>query len=478
MRRDEITYVIEDLDAAEPGTSSDGAELYDEARASGSRDRPDMRRNYSADLGGRYGGRLLSPDDALRDLRRHAHTGTEFRWELHASKTDVDLARRCGCHDAASPAKRAPERGDLRKHHSAETDQWSLRPESQRELRKHSSDDSRMAAGTSLQVPEVLPNPRPRCTCRPRPQPPQHRASSASSISSAEKPNEEASPAALKKHASEDSKLEPPKSSKKSLRARWAAKAHLSLPAERKTSTKSQAKSKSLKERQKYSVRRSISPEPDPRQIMRRLLSPEVLENAKWAPYEGCSPLPNMGARRREKRHIREIKWQPSEESPEGEDSRDPFENVTPTHHPPPEASPHRSEDEEERWRFLNQVSPIPIFWKDDSSPQLWSPRNAPDAGSRPKTPPPRKRSIIRAAKKKTLRAKSEGRARPQLTRSKALLEVHLEATKRSMSEEAPQRRASRRLSRGLPHRAKSEDVSKYDGLWNAGELLQYVTTV
>lgn len=182
-------------------------------------------------------------------------------------------------------------------------------------------------------------------------------------------------------------------------RAKWAMKPHFSLPAEKKESRWSRGdsadsgKSKSLRERPRYSIRRSMSPDPDPRQmtrlenrIVRRLISPEItVTNAKWAPYEDASPLPNVGVKKREQKHISEIKWTPYDGSPsdasggpirgptiepEEPKSWSPFHNVTPTHCPPMATVQARTEEEDFRWRFLNQVSPFPIYqgaWKDES---------------------------------------------------------------------------------------------------------------
>ncbi|XP_054008887.1 serine/arginine repetitive matrix protein 1-like [Hylaeus anthracinus] len=585
-------------------------------------------------------GSFLSPDDAIWDLKRRTSEGTEFRWALHTSNTDLDLAKRtkCSCHSLTPEEKKSHDvqRGDLRKHHSAETDKWSVMPDylqtPMHDLRKHSSDDTRMAREARwLQVPEVLPNPKPRCTCpksktlapSPSPSPPPptppppletieppepekpvikepERKLYYSASLNVERPEESSAPVTerpeLKKHASEDirqqktervrpklersharvdsqtskkwgakEKVVSPEEGKKP-RPRWAMKPHFSLPVEDKKSRwRSQDstegfKSKSLKERPKYSIRRSMSPEPDPRQItklenriVRRLISPEItITDAKWAPYEDASPLPTIGVKKREPKHISEIKWSPYDGSPSAGDGRgsfavqepeekkswSPFHNVTPTHHPPPEATPCRTDDDEDfRWRILNQVSAFPIYqggWKDESpertpprvqspvdlSPPVWSPlvptspvkRQRSQQQYSPQPPPPVHRKSIAKARglsKKIFRARSEvghqgeerlapptvivraaseepkPRQRPQLIRSKALLEVPVTMgiTKRSLSEEVP-RMGSRERPRG-PHRARSEEAPKYEDPWfandslvQATELREYVTTV
>lgn len=569
---------------------------------------------------------FLSPDDALWGLRRHASDGTEYRWELHASKTDLELSKRgkCSCHTPATPEEKKPERGDLRKHHSAETDKWSVQGllTPPHDLRKHASDDMRMGreARWTLQVPEVLPNPKPRCTCpkskivAPSPTVEKEERPFLRDLvpsRSFEKPSTlQVERPELRKHASEDNRhakdekiqdrareIRPLPStsadpgpttvvpeiakprrfsrptelfktsrglstqdrksstkdkvlspeSKKSLRSLWAGKSHFSLPAQKDSKwskSHDDSKTKSLKERHKYSVRRSISPEPDPRQVMRmenriikRLISPDIMiTNAKWAPYEGYSPLPNIGIKKRETKRISEIKWTPYDHSPsdagdmipelipEEEEPKDwsPFHNVTPPHIPPPEATPCRDEDEEFRLRLLNQVSPFPIYqggWKDESPPKtpprietsvdlstpIWSPIETTPVKIRIPTPsPPEKTSTLKSIRKLGLRARSESkqveesrlappksiirassedpksRQRPQLVRTAALLEVpkNISATKRSLSEDVPRRR-SRHSSR-IPNRAKSEEVPNYDP-WAASEsaeVRQYVTTV
>ncbi|XP_008212829.1 serine/arginine repetitive matrix protein 1-like [Nasonia vitripennis] len=614
---------------------------------------------------------FLSPDDALRDLRKHASQGAEIRWELHTSRTDVDLASRaatkCSCHSLTPQAQREgprrhPERGDLRKHHSAETDKWSLKPDPpEHDLRKHLSDDSRMDREHrwTLQVPEVHANPKQRCTC-PKPQlalspspsasdegPPgsrrhsplpsdeedrrsgsragsrlgsrsvtptlpvpqpagqqllQKRPSADSRSSrervsplpgSVEQPVEAPQPQQPSKSVSVKGRAQPSEE-RRALRARWGVKPHFSLPAERKASKlvkpHDDYKSKSLKERPKYSVRRSMSPDPDrdPRQalrldnrIVRKLISPEVsLMDAKWAPYEGHSPLPSVGMKKRETKKISDIKWVPYEESPiqavaagpkllEREPSMpldeedgpprawSPFHNITPTHLPPPEATPTPTEEEAFRFRILDQVQAFPIYqgaWREESPPPpspppeigtpVWSPQDpreaqlrrqtsfAPPAMHRsspspPPTPPPKRSTLkVRSSKKKALRAKSQesqrqqqhyqepaaqpiqlapppalrsimrasseepGRARrnrPQLQRSKALLDVppHIDASKRSLSEEVRSYNRSESTKRGLIFRAKSEDAARHGGRWFADdedperqELREYVTTV
>ncbi|CAL7947780.1 unnamed protein product [Xylocopa violacea] len=506
------------------------------------------------------------------------------------------------------------------------------------DLRKHSSDDTRMAREARwLQVPEVLPNPKPRCTCpkskvltpsppaeaalkrspepeKPaaRPQEPEKKLYYSTSLTVERK--EEPPPAQppppptvqpvqekpeLKKLASEDTRLvktervrERPKLERsharvdsqwskkwgakekvtspdegKKPRPKWAMRPHFSLPVEKKDSKwRSQEstegfKSKSLKERPKYSIRRSLSPEPDPRQmskldnrIVRRLISPEItIADAKWQLYEDASPLPTIGMKKRELKHISEIKWTPYDGSPtegvggsfavqepEEPKSWSPFHNVTPTHHPPPAATPcTKSDDEDFRWRILNQVSAFPIYqggWKDESpertppkkvqspvdlSPPIWSPLVPATPVKRQRSQqqqyspqPVQRKSIVKGrglSKKKASRARSEsgyegderlipptvivraaseepkGRQRPQLMRSKALLEVPVTMgiTKRSLSEEVPRMRARERAR--APHRARSEESAKYGDPWFAQdnglaaettELREYVTTV
>lgn len=636
---------------------------------------------------------FLSPDDALRDLRKHASQGAEIRWELHTSRTDVDLASRaatkCSCHSLTpqaqrEPERRHPERGDLRKHHSAETDKWSLKPDlPEYDLRKHLSDDSRMDREHrwTLQVPEVHANPKQRCTCPkpqlalspspsasdegppgsrrhsplpsdeedrrsgsragsrlgsrsvtptlPVPQPAQQllmlqKRPSADSRSSRERgstspliptgADQSAAQQQLEAQQPQQQQQPPsktvsikvraqPSEEKRALRARWGVKPHFSLPAERKASKvvkqhDENYKSKSLKERPKYSVRRSMSPDPDRDQrqglrldnrIVRKLISPEIsLMDAKWAPYEGYSPLPNVGIKKRETKKISDIKWVPYEESPiiqavatvpkhlEREPSQhipapappplldeddgpprtwSPFHNITPTHLPPPEATPTPTEEEAFRWRILDQVQAFPIYqgaWREESPPPptpppeigtpVWSPQDPREAQLRrqssfmpppmqrsspspPPTPPPKRSTLkVRSSKKKALRAKSQesqrhqqeqpppqpiqlapppalrsimrssseepGRARrnrPQLQRSKALLDVpppHIDATKRSLSEEVRSYNRSESTKRGLIFRAKSEDASRHGAKWfddedaDRQELREYVTTV
>ncbi|XP_076674645.1 uncharacterized protein LOC143372380 [Andrena cerasifolii] len=586
---------------------------------------------------------FLSPDDAFWNLKKRASECSEFRWALHTSNTDLDLAKktRCGCHSLTPDEKKSHDhpRGDLRKHHSAETDKWSVKPDylqtPMHDLRKHSSDDTRMARDARwLQVPEALPNPKPRCTCpksktmiMPPSSPVQEKEQQEPEKATIPKPERKlyystsltvqppeeppAPPASLpqkpelKKHVSEDTRLVRPERTRerpklersharvdsqmskkwggkdkvekvekvaspeerKKPRPKWAMKPHFSLPVEEKKSRwrgSSQEstegfKSKSLKERPKYSIRRSLSPEPDPRQvtklenrIVRRLISPEItIMDAKWAPYEDASPLPTVGVKKREPKHISEIKWAPYDGSPkegggsfavqepEDPESWSPFHNVTPTHHPPPVATPPgRSDDEDFRWRILNQVSAFPLYqgaWRDESpektpprrvqspvdlSPPIWSPQvpTSPVKRQRsqqqysPQPPSPaRRKSLVKArlSTKKALRARSQshqvderlappavivraasedpkGRQRPQLTRSKALLEVPatIGITKRSLSEDVPRTRARERPR--APNRARSEETAKYDDPWFANdglmgektELREYVTTV
>ncbi|XP_014475269.1 PREDICTED: pollen-specific leucine-rich repeat extensin-like protein 1 [Dinoponera quadriceps] len=609
--------MIEDLDAIEPAplesqrtpTKLCSCEEVDVAGRAG-RERGDLRKIRSEVRWATSS--FLSPDDAIWDLRRRTSEGTEFRWELHTSSTDLDLAKktRCSCH-SLTPEEKKPEgvqRGDLRKHHSAETDKWSVRPDHlltpMHDLRKHSSDDTRFAREARwLQVPDVMPNPKPRCTCpkvkTPAPASPEQKVMEEPEksapppkeerrlyYSKSLAPEESATPwekPEMKRQASEQPKpmrIEKPRErpklersaqvrsessrkwglkekivspvgeSKKPIRARWAMKPHVSLPAEKKAPkwyrSQDETKSKSLRERPKYSIRRSMSPEPDPRQvsklenrIVRRLISPEItITSTKWAPYEDSSPLPTIGIKKREQKHISEIKWTPYDESPSDipviDDTKwSPFQNVTPTHCPPPDATPCKSDDEQFRWRMLNLVAPFPLYqggWKDESpektppkkiatpedlSPPVWSPMvpATPTSKRRSIAPQPsmespseRRPSKSRLTRKGAFRAKSmvptthpledrlptapppvivraaseeTKRQRPQLMRSKALLDVPvpIDATKRSLSEEGPRMRPRERPR--APGRARSEEVSKYGDPWfESPELREYVTTV
>lgn len=638
--------MIEDLDAIEPAPLESQRTptrlcSCDEVDVAGARERGELRKIRSTEV--RWAtSSFLSPDEAIWDLRRRTSEGTEFRWELHTSSTDLDLVKktRCSCH-SLTPEEKKPEgtqRGDLRKHHSAETDKWSVRPDHlltpMHDLRKHSSDDTRFAREARwLQVPDVMPNPKPRCTCpkvktpapaSPVPEP----APEPKVIAEPEKPtvlqkeerrlyyskslapDESAVPwekPEMKRQASEQpkpirveksrerpkleraaqvrsessrkwgfkekekekEKVVSPVASKKTIRARWAMKPHVSLPAEKRAPkwyrSQDETKSKSLRERPKYSIRRSMSPEPDPRQvsklenrIVRRLISPEItITSTKWAPYEDSSPLPTIGIKKREQKHISEIKWTPYDESPSDipveviDDSKwSPFHNVTPTHCPPPDATPCKSDDEQFRWRMLNMVAPFPLYqggWKDESPektppkkittpedllPPVWSPMVpatpsskrksiAPQPESPPRYSPSERRpskQAPRLTRKGAFRAKSmmptthpledrlpqvpapapapapapppviiraaseePRRLRPQLMRSKALLEVPvpIDATKRSLSEEGPRMRPRERPR--APGRARSEEVPKYDDPWfedESPELREYVTTV
>ncbi|XP_011637884.1 muscle M-line assembly protein unc-89-like [Pogonomyrmex barbatus] len=624
--------MIEDLDAIEPAPLESQRTptrlcTCDESDAR-TRERVSFLRVRSTDV--TWGtSSFLSPDEAIWDLRRRTSEGTEFRWELHTSSTDLDLARKtkCSCH-SLTPEEKKPEgvhRGDLRKHHSAETDKWSvenlLTP--MHDLRKHSSDDTRFAREARwLQVPDVMPNPKPRCTCpkvktpapaspvepkpeEKEPEKPIQKEEKKLYYSKSLTPEESTAPwekPEVKRQASEDpraararkprdrpklersaqvrsessrrwgfrvsekekekdkEKVVSPAESKKPIRARWAMKPHVSLPAEKKAPkwyrSQEETKSKSLRERPKYSIRRSMSPEPDPRQmtklenrIVRRLISPEItITSTKWTPYEDSSPLPTIGIKKREQKHISEIKWTPYDESPSDipveviDDKKwSPFHNVTPTHCPPPEpATPCKSDDEEFRMKILNQApTPFPLYqggWKDESpertppkkvttpddlSPPVWSPMPTTPTSKRksiaqpeyspeyspserrfskprlirkgafrtktsipttnpledrlPQAGPPPPTVIIRAA------SEDNKRQRPQLTRSKALLEVpkHIDATKRSLSEEGPRMQPRERPK--PPGRTRSEEVSKYDDPWfrsESPELREYVTTV
>lgn len=622
--------MIEDLDAIEPApleSQRTPTKLCscEEVDVVSGKERGDLRKARSTEV--TWGVSGFISEEAIWDLRRRTSEGIEFRWELHTSITDLDLARKtkCSCH-SLTPEEKKPEgvqRGDLRKHHSAEIDKWSVRPQHvqtpMHDLRKHSSDDTRFAREARwLQVPDVMPNPKPRCTCpkvkTPAPASPvEQKAATEEPEKLAPKeerrlyysksltPEEPSAPwekPEVKRQASEEpkprraerprerpklersaqvrsessrkwgfkekekEKIVSPAESKKPLRARWAMKPHVSLPAEKKASkwyrSQDETKSKSLRERPKYSIRRSMSPEPDPRQmsrlenrVVRRLISPEItITSTKWAPYEDSSPLPTIGIKKREQKHISEIKWTPYDESPSDipveliDDSKpeDPFQNVTPTHCPPlaDATTPCRSDDDEFRWRLLNQVAPFPLYqggWKDESpektppkkiatpedlSPPVWSPM--------PTTPPVKPRKSIaqqlkqeslqqeyyspshpRLTRKGAFRAKSMAptthpledrlpqtqipaprvmvraaseeprRSRPQLTRATALLDVPVPigATKRSLSEEGPRMRSRERPR--PPGRTRSEEVPKYDDVWPSSrspEMREYVTTV
>ncbi|KMQ87881.1 cyclin-dependent kinase 5 activator [Lasius niger] len=637
--------MIEDLDAIEPAPLESQRTptrlcSCEEVDVTSRHERGFLWRFRSTDV--RWGiSSFLSPDDAILDLRRRTSETTEFRWELHTSSTDLDLARKtkCSCHSLIPEVKKpeGAQRGDLRKHHSAETDKWAenlLMPI--HDLRKHSSDDTRFAREAKLGVPDVMPNPKPRCTCpkvkTPAPASPMEQKMPAAepekpvqkeekrlyyskslapdeSIVPWEKPEMKRQvsedPRAARKEKRERPKLErsaqvrsessrrwgfkdkdkdkdkdkekekekekekviSPTESKKQIRSRWAMKPHVSLPAEKKVSkwyrSQDETKSKSLRERPKYSIRRSMSPEPDPRQInklenriVRRLISPEIsITSTKWAPYEDSSPLPTIGIRKREPKPISEIKWTPYDESPSDipieviDDKKwSPFHNVTPPDCPPEAATPSKSDDEEFRWRILNQVAPFPLYqggWKDESpektpppkvttpddlSPPVWSPRvpgstpigkrksiAQPQDQSPEYSPTARRPSKPRLTRKGAFRAKSSvpstnpledrlpqagppppkaappppavvvraasedsKRQRPQLIRSKALLDVpHIDATKRSLSEEGPRVRPRERPK--APTRTRSEEVSKYDDPWlrsDSPEMREYVTTV
>lgn len=395
----EISYTIEDLDYVEANN------------------RKQMRKHHTTDSRWAPGG-YLSPDDALWDQRRSSSTGIP------------EVRRRCGCHDGPPSNSQEPRAfPELRKHHSAEIDKWSLKPdEPSTELRKHLSDDSRMAAiqnsgWSTLRVPEPGPNPRQRCTCPRRSLPVSTSPSSIASspapppkieIKAQESEKQPDPPAPVKPEpAPSSSAVKLPQQPHKArfLRNRWAGKAHASLPAEPVGAAKQAAKffgrstdeskTKSLREKMINSIRRSVSPEPPEKQmqkhlnnrVVRRLISPDIkVTNAKWMPYEIDSPLPSVGIRRREPPpKLSEIIWRdPYEESPyinlqlrpdviqemeEAEDEEDDGAGVSPTHNPPPEvdrsASP-QDPDEEFRWRMFNQISPFPLFqgaWRDESPP-------------------------------------------------------------------------------------------------------------
>ncbi|XP_015607956.1 serine/arginine repetitive matrix protein 1-like [Cephus cinctus] len=445
----------------------------------------------------------------------------------------------------------------------------------------------------TLQVPDALPNPKPRCGCpkkksslvdddaRMVTKEPERKIVHSRSLNVEESKGIPVERHGLKKHASEDPKWEKEKKSsreassknrekeqirspvndRKVARSKWAVKTHFSLPAEKKEARwpKDQApsyepKSRSLKERYKSSTRqKSLSPEPEGTnlllkpndKIVKRLISPEItITDAKWAPYQGHSPLPNVGIKKREQKRISEIKWTPYDDSPtmdtlHPDDQPDtqtwsPFRHVTPTSFPPPKPTPCREEEvedesEETRWRLLNMISPFPIYqgaWRDDTPPEtperpvakfmsqdlstpVWSPQErTPIKRYSPPPQPVKSRSIISRMRKDSrtkselreseapaeprrrviaTRASSEetrGRQRPQLVRSKALLEVPgIDATKRSLSEEVPRHRIKE--SHRKPHRARSEEGPKYSKPWfaesllsDANEMCQYVTTV
>lgn len=634
--------MIEDLDAIEPApleSQRTPTKICSCEEVDARRERGSFLRVRSTEVTWSASG-YLSPDEAIWDLRRRTSEGTEFRWELHTSSTDLDLVgkTKCSCHSLTPKEKKKKEgvhRGDLRKHHSAETDKWSIGQSlltPMHDLRKHSSDDTRFAREARwLQVPDVMPNPKPRCTCpkvktpppaspvevkpvevkeKKEPEKPPQREEKRLQYSKSLTPEEPTVPwekPEVKRQASEDpraargkrdrpklersaqvrsessrrwgfshkekdkekdkekekEKVISPVESKKPIRARWAMKPHVSLPSEKKAPkwyrSMDEPKSKSLRERPKYSIRRSMSPEPDPRQmsklenrIVRRLISPEIsITSTKWAPYEDSSPLPTIGMRKRDKqKHISEIKWTPYDESPSDipieviDDKKwSPFQNVTPTHCPPPEpATPSKSDDEDFRWKILNQVAPFPLYqggWRDaespertplkkpEDSPPIWSPRVPitpvtkrppsvrqvqPELYSPQYSPPFRRSSKPRLMRKGAFRAKTSlpttspledrlpqvgpppptviiraaseetKRQKPLLTRSKALLEVpkHIDATKRSLSEEGPRMHPRERPK--PPGRTRSEEVSKYDDPWlvraESPELREYVTTV
>lgn len=573
-REDAISYTIEDLDAvgSAPLESSFAnlvctcdqitpTALPNIADGS-SKPHPDLRKYRSVDTSySRWSGSFLSPDDAIWDVKNQSDDTTdEYRWALDTSRSDVNYTRRvkCSCHDLTPEEKRHPERSDLRKHHSAETDKWSLRPDhlggTPLDLRKHLSDASGMATGVTpasrtLQVPEVMPNPKPRCTC------PKTKTLIASpsvdekllTIETTEqvKPiseNEDIPRAPMIKRergrlvqqkaiVGSSKKWEP-----KVERSKWAGRVHLSLQTQKKEIKYNDAKSKSLKDRQRYSVRRSLSPEPDSMQVVRvnsriikRLISPKItITDAKWAPYEGYSPLPCVGIKKREPKRISDIKWTPYDgsaselsilEVPEETDDY----HITPTCHPPspprapsPAANEQDDDEERERWRFLNQISPFPIYqgaWRDESppltppkivtpedlEPPIWKLLEQPVSPINISLPSPVQEPIKswKESKKKKNRSRSKeenkliiptviiraasqeptGRQRPLLTRSKALLEIPrkgIDLTKRSLSEEVPRFR-SKEAHRG-PSRAKSEESSRHP--WDESEVRQYVTTV
>lgn len=244
-----------------------------------------------------------------------------------------------------------------------------------------------------------------------------------------------------------------------------------------------------------------------------RYVFPEIgITDAKWAPYEGCSPLPNVGTKKRDQlQHpstgTSEIKWSPRVEErtgattlPGNDDSQEnwsPFRHVTPTFFPPPQSSP--QSDDDGRWKFLNQISPFPIYqgaWKeyspsDEIELRVVTPE---ESSAQPPIPSPKIIEVqptqgeamrrVKPGKATVQTFESRNRQRPQLLRSNALLEVPaIDPAKRSLSEEVPRYRINETV-RG-PNRARSEEGPNYGDPWFANnmavestEMCQYVTTV
>lgn len=523
-----------------------------------------MRKHRSVET--RWANSFLSPEEPRWDLRGRAAKSTEFRWELHTSQTDVDIARNsranCSCHSFyGSDEKRPGDRGDLRKHHSAETDKWSLHPDAaipRHHLRKHNSDDTRMArdARWTLQVPDILPNPKTRCTC------PKAKRLSLSPVDSQPSINQRedfftstlkkdlasasSSKSASKKHSdakdgkSPDVRVKPAGrelkrqtridsqgSSKrwetkdhlpskgegqKLTQARWAGETQLSLPVETRGTTWLRGQ-RSLgemglgnktgtRDKQKPETCTSLSLEPirvgqasvsldgssiDSTTNGRHIFPSISFSDSKWASYEGQSPLPSVSAKKNEQEKLVKEDFK---------ESWSPFRHVTPTCFPPPQSSPNANKNDDGRWKFLNQISPFPIYqgaWKECSPSdevylQIVTPENPPKLSPKIIDPELIKGELIRRAKSEEApvqtSAESRSRQRPQLLRSKALLEVPaIDPAKRSLSEEVPRYRMNETM-RG-PNRARSEEGSKYGDPWFANnlvaestEMCQYVTTV
>lgn len=544
--------------------------------------RSDLRKHHSFQEVDKWTENLLMP---IHDLRKHSSDDTRFareaRW-LQVPKVMRNPKPRCTCPKVKTPAPASPVEQKM------PTPKPTPKPEKpaqkKEEKRLHYSKSLIPEESTVLwEKPEIKRqvSEDPRAVRKDkRDRPKLERSAQVRSESSRrwgfkdkekDKDKEKEKEKEREKDKEKERTLErifSPSESKKQIRSRWAMKPHVSLPAEKKAPkwyrSQDETKSKSLRERPKYSIRRSMSPEPDPRQmsklenrIVRRLISPEIsITSTKWAPYEDSSPLPTIGMKKREQKHISEIKWTPYDESPSDipieviDDKKwSPFHNVTPTHCPPPEpATPSKSDDEEFRWRILNQVAPFPLYqggWKDESpektppkkvttpddlSPPVWSPMV-------PETPIGKRKSIVqsidqspewspavrrsskpRLIRKGAFRARSSTpttnpledrlpqagppplkaaapppavivraasedskRQKPQLTRSKALLDVpHVDAMKRSLSEEGPRVRPRER-PKAPPTRTRSEEVSKYDDPWiksDSPEVREYVTTV
>ncbi|XP_025602613.2 uncharacterized protein LOC112694985 [Athalia rosae] len=539
-----------------------------------------MRKHRSAET--RWANSFLSPEEPRWDRRGRGTKGAEFMWELHTSHTDVDIARssrsKCSCHSLTSDDDnyRTTDRGDLRKHHSAETDKWSLHPDagtSRHHLRKHNSDDTRMARDDSrwtLQVPEVLPNPKTRCTCskgkrlslspgdsrpsgvlqgdtaakwvyHPQPTTPEDQPTSKSVAKKhSETKVEVKSPNVRVKSSGRELKRQtrvdqgstkrwepkertfPDDEIRKITQSRWAGKTHLSLPTQTQGAswfggqkslgeTNFVGKNSSVKEKQKSAMSKSLSPESIviDRTSLRldgieatvgRQAFPEIaVTDVKWTPFESRSPLPKVGNARKREQKVADAKCRTPIDDPT--ENWSPFRHVTPTFFPPlPQRSPQT--DDDGRWKLLNQISPFPIYqgaWKEYSPPaevQLKVPSPEKPLTSRSPTPsskiidlelPSEKLSTTRRTKSEEVPvepSESRNRQRPQLVRSKALLEVPtMDAAKRSLSEEVPRYRMNE-ITRG-PNRAKSEEGPNYGDPWFANnlasestELCQYVTTV